>query len=222
MTDKVRRTQAERREGTRKQLLDAAVECLIERGYSGTTTTEVADRAGVSRGAQLHHFPTKAELLAAAIEHLFSRRHEEYLEAISRLPPGADRLTASIQHLWAMLSGPTFYAWLELVVAARTDAVLRRSISGVADRFAATVDVSFKSQFSEAMGSPFFEVAPGFTFALLQGLALENILEGTLPHNRIERVLIAFRDLSQMLLPQLSTVPKPKARKARPSPMSGR
>src|SRR4051812_33469748 len=173
MTEKIRRTQLERREGTRKHLLDAAIECLIERGYSGTTTTEIADRAGVSRGAQLHHFPTKAELLAAAIEHLFQRRHAQYLEAMAGLPEGADRLNASIEQLWQMLSGPTFYAWLELVVAARTDAVLRRSISGVADRFAATVDVSFKNQFPDAIGTPFYEMAPGFTFALLQALALE-------------------------------------------------
>ena len=215
MTDKVRRTQAERRQGTRKQLLDAAIECLVERGYSGTTTTEIADRAGVSRGAQLHHFPTKAELLAAALDHLFQRRHEEYLSAIARLPPGADRLTASIEQIWGVLSGPTFYAWLELIVAARTDPTLRRTISGVADRFAATVDVSFKNQFPDAIGTPFFEVAPGFTFALLQGLALENILEGTLPHNRIGRVLDAFRDISRLVLPDVAGAARPKSRRRR-------
>jgi AcrR family transcriptional regulator len=215
MSEKMRRTQAERRQGTRKQLLDAAIDCLVEHGYSGTTTTEIADRAGVSRGAQLHHFPTKADLLSAALEHLFQRRHEEYLAAIARLPPGTDRLTASIEQLWGVLSGPTFYAWLELIVAARTDAALRRSISGVADRFAATVDVSFKNQFPDAIGTPFFEVAPGFTFALLQGLALENILEGTLPHNRIERVLSAFRDISRLVLPDAQGAAKPRPRRTR-------
>lgn len=197
-----RRTQAERSEATRKLLLDATVECLVERGYASTTTTEIADRAGVSRGAQLHHFPTKAELVTAAIEHLILRRHREYLEAMDRLPGGSDRAAASIDLLWQVLSGPTFYAWLELVVVARTDPGLRRSISQVGDRFAASVEESFRRQFPEAQGGPFSQVAPGFSFALLQGLALEHILEGKAQKRRVAHVLDAFRTLSRLVLPQ--------------------
>ncbi len=51
--------QEERSAETRRRLLDATVACLFERGYAGTTTTELARRAGVSRGAQMHHFPKK-------------------------------------------------------------------------------------------------------------------------------------------------------------------
>ena len=47
----------------RQRLLEACVECLVERGWSGTSTTLVSQRAGVSRGAQLHHFPTKNDLV---------------------------------------------------------------------------------------------------------------------------------------------------------------
>ena len=214
-TKPLRRSQSQRREGTRKLLLDAAIDSLVERGYANTTTTDVSDRAGVSRGAQLHHFRTKAELMSAAIEHVFQRRHEEYLAAIAHLPAGADRAAASIDQLWRILSGPTFYAWLELVVAARTEPQLRKSISDIAGRFAATVDVSYRNQFPEAVSSPFFEMVPGFTFALLQGLALENILEeGSLPKNRIPRVLEAFRQLSQIILPQVH-LPIRKAKKGR-------
>jgi AcrR family transcriptional regulator len=181
-------------------LLDATVDCLVERGYASLSTTEIADRAGVSRGAQLHHYPTKGELVSAAIEHLFQRRHEEYLEGLARLPPGTDRAEASIEKLWSMFSGPTFYAWLELLVAARTDPSLRRRISGVAERFAATVETAFREQFPEAVDNPFFPVVPGFTFALLQGLSLEHILESQ--RARVGRTLDAFRQLSLMILPQ--------------------
>ncbi|MFD3701862.1 TetR/AcrR family transcriptional regulator [Nocardia sp. NPDC058658] len=62
---RTRRTQVERREETRRILLDAAFDALVEFGFRGTTTSEVAHRAGVSLGALLHHFPTKAELLTA-------------------------------------------------------------------------------------------------------------------------------------------------------------
>ena len=198
-----RRTQAERSRATRKLLLDATIDCLVGRGYASTTTTEIAARAGVSRGAQLHHFPSKAELVTAALDHLFERRHAEYLDAVARLPTGADRAEASIDLLWKVMTGPPFYAWLELVVAARTDSALRKSISGVAERFAISVEESFRAQFPDAQDGPFAGVAPGFTFALLQGLALENILEGKRQRGRVQRVLEAFRALSQLVLPQV-------------------
>src|SRR5262245_56941941 len=103
----------------RARLLDATIDCLPELGYAGTTTTEVAERAGVSRGAQLHHFPTKEELVLAAVEHLFHKRNAELLAAFARLPAGTDRPAAAIDLLWKIIGADTFYAWLELAVAGR-------------------------------------------------------------------------------------------------------
>ena len=59
--------QQERSRATQIRLLDATVDCLVEHGWAGTTTTVVAARAGVSRGAQLHHYPTKSALVIAAV-----------------------------------------------------------------------------------------------------------------------------------------------------------
>ncbi|HWL49839.1 MAG TPA: helix-turn-helix domain-containing protein, partial [Acidimicrobiia bacterium] len=61
----------------RRRLLEATVECLVELGWAGTTTTVVSERAGVSRGAQLHHFPSKQDLVVAAVEHLSERRRDD-------------------------------------------------------------------------------------------------------------------------------------------------
>ena len=58
----------------RRRLLEAAISCLNERGYTGTTTTEIAGRAGVSRGAQVHHFRHKEELVIGALDHICARR----------------------------------------------------------------------------------------------------------------------------------------------------
>ena len=66
----------------RARLLEATVECLVERGWSGTSTTVVSQRAGVSRGAQLHHFPTKNALVVAAVEHLSTARGSERAAAV--------------------------------------------------------------------------------------------------------------------------------------------
>src|ERR1043165_9988837 len=81
------RTQQQRRDETRRALLDAAVESLIEVGFARTTTLEVQRRADVSRGALLHHFPSKAELLVAAVDHLAEMRARELKALSSQLPP---------------------------------------------------------------------------------------------------------------------------------------
>jgi len=133
---RVRRTQEERSATMRVRLLDATVACLAERGYARTTTTEVARRARVSRGAQLHHFPTKQALVTTAVEHLFRRRHDEFRAAFARAPARVDRASAAIDLLWAMISGPSFHAWLELVVAARTEPDLLSLLAAVDKRFA--------------------------------------------------------------------------------------
>src|SRR5215831_19475699 len=86
---RVPRTQQQRRDETRRALLDAAVESLIEVGFARTTTLEVQRRAAVSRGALLHHFPSKAELLVAAVDHLAKMRAAEMKSFASQLPPEA-------------------------------------------------------------------------------------------------------------------------------------
>src|SRR5437762_2972866 len=101
LTSRPRRTQEERSASTRVRLLDATIECLFELGYANTTTTEIARRAGLSRGAQLHHFPTKAELVITAVDHLFARRTAEFRAAFANLPAGVDRAAAAIDLLWS-------------------------------------------------------------------------------------------------------------------------
>jgi AcrR family transcriptional regulator len=129
--------QEERSAETRRKLLDAAVACLYERGYAGTTTTEIAARAGVSRGAQLHHFPRKDEMVVSALEYLFELRLAELHGAIAEPPPGdrTEQLGALVDAMWPFFKGPTFYAWLELVVASRTDPTLNEAVRAASERF---------------------------------------------------------------------------------------
>jgi AcrR family transcriptional regulator len=193
---RLRRTQEERTAAMRARLLAATVATLFERGYARTTTTEIVRRARVSRGAQLHHFPTKAELVTTAVEHLFAQRTEEFRAAFADTLPGADRVAGAIDLLWSMLSGPTFYAWLELVVAARTDSKLRRTVAGVAARFVEAVRATFHALFPE----PDAAVVPGFAFALLQGLAVDRIVVPEAPH--IASSIEGLKLLGRLLMPQ--------------------
>ena len=117
-----RRRQEERSRSTRLRVLEATVDCLVERGWSGTTTTVVAERAGVSRGAQLHHYRTKSALVVAAVEHLAERRAAELRAEAAALPVGGDRVTRTVDLLASLFTGPLFAAAIEVWVAARSDA----------------------------------------------------------------------------------------------------
>jgi AcrR family transcriptional regulator len=124
----VRRTQAERSAATRARIIAATIDALVELGHAGTTTLEVQRRAEVSRGALLHHFPSRAELLVAAVYELFEAQRDvvgpEVLRA--REIGGID---AGIDVLWMSFNSPLAIAIDELWSAARNDAELREAIA---------------------------------------------------------------------------------------------
>lgn len=144
----MRRTQAERTAATRARLLEATVDCLCHFGHRGSSSAEICRRAGVSRGAQLHHFPTKAALFAAAVEHLFSERIQALDSALRAAAPGGDRLDTVLDELWSIYSSTALMAWLELVVVARTDPDLREQMAESHER----LEMAAAAAFHDAMG----------------------------------------------------------------------
>ena len=119
---------------TRRVLLDATISCLVEHGYGGTTGPAVAAKAGLSRGAQLHHFPTKNDLVLAAVAHLTEVRGAELAAAARDLPDGVRRTRAVLQMLADHFTSPVFTAALELWVAARTDPTLLAAVEPLEQR----------------------------------------------------------------------------------------
>lgn len=128
-----RTPQGERTRAMRTRLLDATIDCLVERGWSGTTTTVVSERAGVSRGAQLHHFPTKRDLVVAAVDYIAAKRRAE-LESAAEHLPHSRRTRAVLEILSEQFTSPVFLAALELWVAARTDEALRDAVEPLEQR----------------------------------------------------------------------------------------
>jgi AcrR family transcriptional regulator len=124
----MRTPQGERTRAMRLRLMEATVDCLVELGWAGTTTTVVSKRAGVSRGAQLHHFPSKQDLVVAAVGHLTERRREDMSLAAAELPERG-RTRAVLEILSQQFVSSVFFAALELWVAARTDAELRDAVA---------------------------------------------------------------------------------------------
>ena len=124
-----RRTQAERRAATRKALLDATIDVLVDRGYAGLTTTLVCERAGVTRGAQAHYFATKADLVVQALSHLTDALVADLVSTpLDVADDPAGQYAVLLDRLWEIFSGPVSSAQLELFVAARTDADLHRHL----------------------------------------------------------------------------------------------
>ena len=177
-TTRKHRTQAERSERTREQLLDATIECLVELGYARTTVQEICQRAGLSRGAQQHHFTTKAELMTSALEHLFKRLSDEILAATNELPAGPSRIEAGVDLLWRAYSGTLSTAAVELWVAARTDPELRRTLLPV-DRALGHATLEF---YREIMGVAVDDARLNtlvlLTVNMVRGLALDAMIGG--------------------------------------------
>jgi AcrR family transcriptional regulator len=160
----------------RQRLLDATVEVLVERGWSGTSTTLVSQRAGVSRGAQLHHFPSKADLVLAAVEHLSDARRAELRAAADGLPTGPRRTRAVLEMLAALFTGPVFSAALELWVAARTDPALRQAVGPLEQRIGRETHRAVVELLGFDQSQPGVRELVQATLDLVRGLGLANTL----------------------------------------------
>ena len=172
-----RRTQEERSATTRAKLLDATIDCLIDVGYSAMTTTIIAERAGVSRGAQLHHYRTKQDLVFAAVEHLSRRIGSELTAEAARLADNGDRIAAAVDLLWSRFSGPLFPAWFELLMASRTDSELRARLHNVDPRLQGDVLDRLEQVFGTgASSSPGWPLALEATLDVLYGLAVQRVM----------------------------------------------
>ncbi len=170
---RVRRTQAERRDATRTALLDAAMECLVEEGYANTTTRRIAERAGVTPGALQHHFASKAELLSEAVRHIRSKFSQKMLSQGPPDAPSADaRSEQLLDRMWEVHRGPMFYAYIELLVAARTDPELRATLADVQHEVASLNAVAAPILFPELAEEAGFVELINTGQAAIRGLAL--------------------------------------------------
>lgn len=179
-----RRSQAERSAATRDALLDATIECLVDDGYANTTTSRVAERAGVSRGAHLHHFQTRQALVAAAMERLAERRGAKLLAAADDLPAGRERLVQGLDLLWASYASPLFQAALDLWSHARTDPELRERLVSVERRLdRQTLEIT-RRLFPGLAEQPDFDRLIEMSVATIRGLALLDTLHPGSGRNR--------------------------------------
>ncbi|MFW5875196.1 MAG: TetR/AcrR family transcriptional regulator [Myxococcota bacterium] len=167
----------ERSVATRRALLHATYEALLEVGYARTSTAEICRRAGAARGTMLHHYPTRDALIVAAMEDVMVRRLEAFRASVlSVAPPEGASAGQIVRAMYDSVRGPEFDAWLELTTAARTDPSLRAELLSLAERWDALVEETARTLFPDV---PLDDLRAliSFVFATINGLALDRLFD---------------------------------------------
>lgn len=161
---------------TRDRILDAAVLSLIEQGAARTTTLEVQRKAGVSRGALLHHFPTHAELLAATVHDLVRRNEQSVFATAEKLRNAPNPLERAIRALALMMAEPAFMAELELWALARTDSSLREALLKAERDARKESERVLRTLFAPVADRPGHDAVIAMTTDFLRGHVLSGVL----------------------------------------------
>ncbi len=172
----LREPQQDRSRATRQRLLAAAVECLAELGWGATTVSVVAERAGVSRGATQHHFPTREDLFTAALDHMADFRMGEIRGEVARLPNGSTRAEVVVDVLVGFYTGPVFRAALQLWAAASSDEALRTQLVPLEAKFARAAHAAAIELLGVDESVPGVRELVQATLDLARGLGLANVL----------------------------------------------
>lgn len=179
-----REPRQERSRATRARLLGAAVECLAERGVAGATVGAVAHRAGVSRGAAQHHFPTREDLLLAALRHMVDGRGAELRRRVEAVPEGPGRTEAVVQMVVDAFSGNGFNAALQLWAGAASDPALRARVIPLEEQVGRQVHRAVVELLGADESVPGTREAVQATLDLARGLGLANLLTDDGPRRR--------------------------------------
>jgi AcrR family transcriptional regulator len=160
-------------EWTRTQILDATVRCFASLGYGKTSTRDIAEAANVSRGALVHHFPTRHDLLKASIEYLHRQRLADFTARMQALPEKADRTDAGIDAYWAHLNTPASTIFMNLRIVARADAELAGILDPCLIEFESEWNIIVRKLFPEwSRSEQLFQRAMDLTQFLMEGMAL--------------------------------------------------
>ncbi|MBN6042171.1 TetR/AcrR family transcriptional regulator [Amycolatopsis sp. 195334CR] len=162
----------DRATATRARLIEAAYACLLDGGYAATTVGAVQQRAGVARGTLLHHFPTRATLMAAVVDDIAERRMRVLG---SGTEPAAGGWDGVVDLVWRDLQSPAFSAALELWVASRTDPDLRAALAPVQQRVITAARRAIIERVGD--GDPRVPTLAQFTIDLLTGTALSRVVD---------------------------------------------
>lgn len=188
---KPRRTQAERSDETRAHVLEATIRCLHERGYAATTTLLVAQEAGVSRGAMLHQFPTKVDLMLFVVRAVYDREAAEYVDRIGHIRDPREKLLALPEVAWDVLSRPSGVAVLEVLQGSRSDPELAERLLPLQGAIE-TESFTWAKRYDEIFGAPVTKPLLRLMVWSIRGLSIAKTLDRNAD---VERAVQLLRDM---------------------------
>jgi AcrR family transcriptional regulator len=187
---RTRMSNVERTARTRKDLLEATISCLFRHGYGATTTHLVAEIAGLSRGAMVHHFPTKAALMEATVRYAWDKEMQTLRDALAQFEPGLPRFRAMIDQHWATVRRPEDTAINEVRIGSRSDPVLAKMVQPIMADIASDYAHYVGSMIREAGLEPDDELR-GLTVTWALALPMMNFYRAANPNPRMEESLLA-------------------------------
>lgn len=198
---KPRRPQGERTAEMTQRLLDATLDLIHETGMAATSTVAIAKRAGVSRGAILHHYPQKFDLITAAVDHLLESEAEHIRELAEAFATGTVTLDALIDEFWRIFSGRLFMITLDYLSVARTDEELRRHLGPVSLKFNKALDTIWSTFFrlgEKEKGR--IDITLNLTLCLMRGMGVQTVLRHREPAY-FEELISTWKQMLAGVLP---------------------
>jgi AcrR family transcriptional regulator len=201
-----RRPQAERTADMQAKLIEAAIRCIRRLGYGPTTITEVANEAGVSRGAMTHHFPAKTDLMIAVLWAVYEQDSDHYARSVAARSP-LELLRSLPATMWEVISRPSAIAVMEIMLAARSDADLAARLREAQQR----IDVEAHAWMLERLRAagigdrPDGEAVHRLFVAAVRGLALEAVF--TRNRAEAEKSIAVLTEALRHLYPSLALQP---------------
>lgn len=182
-----RKTQAERSNETQERITAAAIEMLQRKGFAGFRVADVADAAGVSRGAQTHHFPSKRDLILAVFATIFNRATETSRVRIAGIKPDDDVIDAMVIDAAEFFLSPEFPMGLDMLAAAERDPDLRDAVRKIARETRSLVeDMWIGLLLSRGLARDDAEDVLWLIFSAIRGLSVRMLWQ--FDANRFERL----------------------------------
>jgi len=123
-----------------QRLSEAAYEIIREGGYANFRTSAVSKRAGVSQGAQLHHYPTKNSLAMAAMEHAYGRAYEQFERNLACPAAGEDLIELILKDFADFYLSDYFIVALDILMAGGKNEELHEELTEKSRQFRDTVE----------------------------------------------------------------------------------
>ena len=182
---------------TRARILDAAMRLYAETGYQAAGHAQVAEAAGLTRGAMLYHFPDRESLVKAVVPHIQSARQKLLQASVNSAPHGADRTDYAIDSYWRLLHETPFVAFAELERAARTDALVREHLAPAQDAFDRAEVGEHLFELVQGGQGPRLQAGRDLARFMLEGLSRARLAYDG--EGRTERLLAIVKRAARML-----------------------